>query len=332
MTELLIGGYGADLGGSARGIGRARTTDDGRVEYLGVAAETESPSWVLVDGDRVLATLEGAGEVQEFVRSASGGLDEVARVPAGGVLPCHLALDGGMPVAACYGDGAVVAWPGGLAAPRRVLAGSGSGPLPVQEGPHAHHVLPLGDGRLLALDLGADLLRRLRTADGILVADGVVPLPPGTGPRDALALPDGRLLVLGEWSRELLLLDPDPDDPSGWRLVQTLALPGADRGGQAAGLALGPDATAVFAGIRGPDVVARVGLDEEGLRPLGSTPLGAEWPRHLLVDGDRLHVAAQLSNAIVTFAIGAGGTLEPVGAPTSAPSPTCMAVLRGLLS
>ena len=34
MTELLLGAYGAAMGGSARGIGRGRTGADGRFELL----------------------------------------------------------------------------------------------------------------------------------------------------------------------------------------------------------------------------------------------------------------------------------------------------------
>ena len=68
MTEFLVGGYSADIGGEAKGIGRARSHPDGRFEFLGLAAEIESPSWLAVDGPLVHAALEGAdrgGHVRE---------------------------------------------------------------------------------------------------------------------------------------------------------------------------------------------------------------------------------------------------------------------------
>ncbi|HTN59317.1 MAG TPA: beta-propeller fold lactonase family protein, partial [Protaetiibacter sp.] len=58
-----------------------------------------------------------------------------------------------------------------------------------------------------------------------------------------------------------------------------------------------------------------------------SVPSGGSWPRHLLVDGELLHVANQISNAVATFRIGADGIPVPL-ATTAAPSPTCVICAR----
>ena len=125
MTEFLVGGYTADMGGEAQGIGRARSHPDGRFEFLGVAAEVESPTWLVLDGGLVHAALEGADEVASFART-DDGLALIGRVAAGGDSPCHLAVAPDALLAACYEDGAV----GGdrpRRAPCRVAVASGAG-------------------------------------------------------------------------------------------------------------------------------------------------------------------------------------------------------------
>ena len=235
MTALLIGAYGSDMDGGARGVGVARSDPDGGLTISGDVLESASPSWVAVRGDRMVATLEGTGELAWFARSGDGWVaDGVAAT--GGQSPCHAAfLDDDTVAVACYGDGAVVVLRHGDAVPAQRIDGSGSGPLAAQGGPHAHHVLVLADGRVLTLDLGADRLHvHRRTADGLLERTESIPLPEGTGPRDLLALPSGELALLGEWSCELVILDPAGSE---FEVVQILALPGATPGSdQAAAL------------------------------------------------------------------------------------------------
>jgi len=319
VTRFLIGGYGPDMGGTGLGMLWARSSDDGRLEIVGLAAELDSPSWITVDGDRVVVALEGAGAVVEFDLAGTRLTPTAHHVV--GQYPCHVAVADGVPIVACYGDGMV--W-----TPSASLAGSGPrGPLDAQEGPHAHHVLRLADGRVLTLDLGSDRLY-LHGLDGdALVRFDELAFPPGTGPRDLLVLPDGRLAVLGEWSCELLLLEPMG---STFEIVQIVGLPGATAGvDQAAALGLSTDGRFVFAGIRGSNRIATLALDADAVRPVGWAPSGGDWPRHLVVDGGFVHVANQLSNSIATFSVSHDGTLTPVGEPVTIPSPTCLAAVGG---
>jgi 6-phosphogluconolactonase (cycloisomerase 2 family) len=323
VTEFLVGGYTADMGGEAQGIGRARSHPDGRFEFLGVAAEVESPSWLVLDGGLVHAALEGADEVASFTRT-DDGLALVGRVAAGGDSPCHLAVAEDALLAACYVDGAlgVIGLDEHRAVTqlRQVLPGEGSGPLPAQLGPHAHTVHPLADGRVLSVDLGADRLHVHRWIDGLLDRIDSVALPAGTGPRDLIELPGGELGLLAEWSCELLLLEPVGD---AFDVVQILALPGATPGAdQASALALSADGRHLYAGIRGSNRVAIIELEADGAIAVGWVPSGGDWPRHLVVDGEFVHVANQLSSTVATFRIGVGGTLTPVGNPVAVPSPT----------
>ncbi len=321
MSALLIGAYGPDMDGTADGIAAAASSEDG----LSLAPDVvpiASPSWLAVRGDRLVATLEGTGELAWFARTSDGWVADGV-VATGGQYPCHATfLDDDTVAVACYGDGAVVVLKHGESAPAQRLEGAGSGPLPAQEGPHAHHVHVLPDGRVLTLDLGADRIHvHRRTADGLLERVDSIPLPEGTGPRDLLALPSGELASLGEWSCELLILDPAGAE---FEIMQILPLPGATPGSdQAAALGLSADGRHVFAGIRGADRVAVVALEADGARAVGWVPSGGRWPRHLLVDGELLHVANQLSDRVTTFRIGADGIPVEVGSITT-PAPTCV--------
>jgi 6-phosphogluconolactonase len=304
--------------GTGRGMLWGRSHADGRFEVGDLVAELPSPSWLVAHGDHVTAALEGTGELATLAWDGDR-LVEKRRVPSGGAAPCHLAYDAGAVIVACYADGVVVVHrpPGDP----QVLAGAGSGPLPAQEGPHAHHVLPLPP-HVLTVDLGADLLYVHRWDGDVLERVDAVPMPAGTGPRDLLPLPDGRLEVLGEWSCELLLLEPMGDT---FEVVQIVALPGATAVvDQPAALALSADGRFVFAGIRGADRIATLAVDDT-IVPVGWVPSGGEWPRHLVVDGEFVHVANQLSNTIATFRVGPDGILTPVGDPVAVPSPTCLA-------
>ena len=179
------------------------------------------------------------------------------------------------------------------------------------------HLLP--DGRVLTLDLGADRIHVHAWDDGLLERIDSVALPEGTGPRDLIRLPGGELGLLGEWSCELLVLDPAGD---AFEIVQILALPDATPGSdQAAAMGLSGDGRFLYAGLRGSDRIAVVALADDGARAVGSVSSGGNWPRHLLVDDDLVHVANERSNSIATLRIRPDGLLDPVGVAAAA-SPT----------
>ena len=202
-------------------------------------------------------------------------LTELSRVPASGVSPTHAVVatdDIGCKhlIVANYADGHVCVHPiaadGTLLEATQVLAGEGHGPLPAQEGPHAHWILQLPNGRVLSTDLGADRIYVHHWRSGELVRVGMVRLAAGTGPRDLHLLPvtdkdattsgtDWRVAVVGEWANTVTLLGPVPGisnkadgqngdpaqsiDSDGIRVLQTVSL-GGDAFDQAASLAFVP--------------------------------------------------------------------------------------------
>ncbi|WP_314685785.1 beta-propeller fold lactonase family protein [uncultured Bifidobacterium sp.] len=273
-----------------------------------VLFDVPSPTWLASRDDLVLAVLENTGELASFRWEPEGdgrhmygpfhidgpSMKLLSRVPVPGSGPTHAAacLDDrgeGRVVVADYGDGTIAVHPldaaGRLGIALQTLRPDpkdGHGPLPAQDGPHAHWALPLPDGRLLTTDLGTDRIHVHRWHAGRLVRIGSVVLAPGTGPRDMHVLPMSgggwRVAVVGEWGNDVTVLEPydprpgrgasaceaDGEDPDGgMRVVQRIALGGVE-GDQAASLAFVPGVLATDAS--GPDADAP---DEDGFAPGG---------------------------------------------------------------
>jgi 6-phosphogluconolactonase (cycloisomerase 2 family) len=113
-----------------------------------------------------------------------------------------------------------------------------------------------------------------------------------------------------------------------FEVVQIEDLPGATAGtDQASGLVLSTDGRYVVAGIRGSNRIATLALGD-AVAPVGCASSGGDWPRHLVIDGEFVHVANQLSNSVATLHLDAHGILTPVGEPVAVPSPTCLVEVK----
>lgn len=131
-----VGGYGADGGGSADGIGvvRAGASDDplagGDLAYGGTAVRAPSPSWIAPHPtlEVVYAAQEHAGTVAAFVRTGAESFAPWGDAVDAGAQVCHVAVapDGAALLASCWGDGRVVRYPlhvdGRIGAPRVAAA------------------------------------------------------------------------------------------------------------------------------------------------------------------------------------------------------------------
>lgn len=322
MTTYWVGGYtrGHDEDGGVRRLGAAGAP---------VAVVTPDPSYLLaspVHEDLLYAVDEG-GDALVAIR----GDAVVARVPVAGRAPCHLALvaDGRLLLAACYGDGAVSVHAldaDGLPGPARALPDpepAPNGPHPAQDGPHAHAVLE-SDGLLLVADLGTDRVLIHRPVGDGYVWEGAVALPAGTGPRDLLALPNGDVLVLGEHDCRIHVLDLP-----GRRVRASVPLTTDPvRGDQAAGMTL--VGARLTAGLRGSDRIALLALGADGVPvPVESALTGGSWPRHHVVDGDRLLVANERSGTVTDLPFRPDGTFGTPGPVARTPAPTFLLGVGG---
>lgn len=321
-----VGTYTADQGGSAEGILRVERARDGVLTFARTAATTASPSYLVADGAALYAVGEGDGTVAEFT-IADGRLQFASRQPVAGPYPCHLSVAPGIIIAASYGDGTLTVLPidqsphslgGRLGAATQAVRATGGGPRPQQESAHAHSTLVMGDV-VLSADLGADRVLVHSLVDGELVRITEVVMPAGSGPRDLVLHPSGRVLVLAELSCEVYTLERSS---LGWVIVASTTLAGAEPFDQAAAIAPTADARFAFVGLRGSDRISRVAIAAD------ATPVGDGWvsslgrhPRHLVVTDAELLVSNQHSNQIVRFGIDESGALTHLQS-LDVPSPT----------
>lgn len=315
QRSLWVGTYPAGgPGAPSSGEGVWRLSLDLRTGALTghLAVRTPSPSFVATSGRYLLVVEEGPeGAVTQLAVDDDGEAVLTARLSSGGADPCHLLVhpDGRAAYVANYSSGTLGVLPldpdGGLSAavraaggPVQLLAGRGSGLVPLrQDGPHVHSAALAPGGRhLLVADLGTDELRRHTVRrDGTLEDDGVaVRLPAGTGPRHLVAGPHGHLYVVGELSGTVHVLAWDAAEGTAQHLqtqavCRTVPTPRADVHPShpvlvpGAATATGEDLLVV--GVRGADVLAHHAVRDAGARleHVADVALPGARPRHLAV-------------------------------------------------
>ncbi|MFC7878084.1 lactonase family protein [Isoptericola sp. NPDC057391] len=352
-AQLWVGTYPQPGGGPGSGesIWRVALGPDGAVESAVPAVAATSPSFLaLHPGGRTLYAVgeTPAGTVTAFrVEDGDDGarLAPSGSLASGGDEPCHVLALADTVWVANYGDGVAASVdvdPGtGDLAAEGVVAhpGVGSGPVVErQAGPHAHFVASAGDD-VLVCDLGADVVRRYPAvgADAGAAADVAAVLPPGTGPRHLVTLPDGSLVVVGELDARAHVL---VRDGAGWTAAAAVTVsPVAEAGRDfPAHVTLSADGTRLHVGLRGADVLAvlRVGLPDGGapvLEHLADVPLGdGAWPRHHAVltsdvtgPAERVVVALQGRSELATVRVdpetGTGEVVARYALPTP---PACV--------
>ncbi|RSX50169.1 lactonase family protein [Bifidobacterium callimiconis] len=377
IIDLLIGGYGALQGSNGKGIelctlhANDGTPNDGTLHHKRLLSDVPSPSWLEWDcnstTDTVYAVLEnsrGLAALHIDGDHETRRLTPISHEDVPGDGPTHVAVavdDNGRKhaITANYVSGSISVFPinedGTLGSVSQTLQGNpeeGHGPLRAQEGPHAHWILPLPDGRLLSTDLGADRIYIHHWNDGVLTRTGMVRLDPGTGPRDMHLLPadDGswRVSVVDEWGCTVTLMQPGDDcngdpnsDADDFRILQTVDLAAAPAD-QAASLAFIPKseyaersasadkdgtdsadyAGMAYVGLRGSDRIVSLRWDGRTLTRVDSVSSGGGRPRHLCAVGQYLIAANETENHLTLFRVGERGVLTavddlPIGSPTA---------------
>ncbi len=324
MTMWLIGAYGADMDGDSEGISLMASRSDGSLDYVRLVATVQSPTFLTEGNGHIYATAEGSRRVLSYERGDDFALVVDGDVDSGGGWPCHIEfIEGGLVVANYEGGelGVVSLAAGGASELVQTLEGSGSGPHEAQDGPHAHASFRVDESTVLSADLGADRIL-IHTIEGVgLRRTGEVVMPPGTGPRDIVRHPSGLIYVLGEHGKSIHVFE--------WtagrlEFVTSIELPGASPTDQAAAIGFGQGGRFIYAGLRGSNRVSVVRASDDGreLTAVGSVSTEGDWPRHLAVDGDVLHVANQLSSTVASFRLSDDGMPVLIAPPTPVASPT----------
>ena len=229
--------------------------------------------------------------------------------------PCHVAVDpsGRAVVVTNYTSGQLAVWrldgEGALLDPPFRVQLTGSGPETArQDAAHPHQaVFDPVSGRMLVVDLGADLIREyeLDFPDDVRVTVEEVrstPVPAGTGPRHLVVLPDGRLAVSGELGSTLIV---GRLDGAGWAVAPSTTRTGPARTRDVRNypgdIQRSRDGSHVYFANRGYDTISV--FDVSGPEPVLVAERDAlvRWPQHILVRDHDILVAGWDSSQIVSL-------------------------------
>lgn len=335
--------------GGSRGIYAFRFQSSGKLVPLGLAAESNSPSFLAEHPNHkfLYAANEAGrqGQVSAFsIDAKTGKLTPLNQVSSGGSGPCHLAVDhtGKWLVVANYGDGVMAVMPvqadGKLGEATSVEKHTGGSANPQrQRGPHAHEVVFSPDNKFLLLaDLGLDKIYvyRFDPASGKLTANE----PPagsveaGAGVRHFAFHPNGRALyAINEMGNSVTAFRWDGAKGTLESFQTVPSLPEGFKGNNStAEIAVNKAGTRVYGSNRGHDSIALFSVDPNKLTltPMDHTPVLGKTPRHFTLDpsGKFLLAANQDSSDITIFKVHPNtGQLTPVGQPVKdAPVPVCI--------
>jgi len=348
-TLVYVGTY---TRGESKGIYlfRLQAGDAGTLVPLGLAAETQNPSYLDIDAAR--GVLFAANEVEEFegkptgavsaykIDRATGKLTLINQRASMGKGPCHILLDKARRnlLVANYGSGTVTVLPigtdGTLGEATSVMQHSGSSVNPKrQTGPHAHcTALDPANRYAFACDLGIDkvLAYRFDGKRGTLAPNdpAFTAVKPGAGPRDMAFRPDGRFAyVANELDSTVTALAYDANGGTLKALQTVSTLPPDFQGSNSiAEVAVDPSGKWLYVSNRGHDSVALFEIDQKQgtLRYVDALRSGGRTPRHFGIEpsGKHLIVANQNSNTVLVTRIDpASGRLTPSSVLATVPSP-----------
>jgi 6-phosphogluconolactonase len=327
-------------------------TTTGALKEVGLVAEVESPSFLVLSPDERFLYADGeiddfagkkAGAVSAFsVDKSTGGLTLLNQQPSGGAGPCHVSItsDAKTVMVANYGGGSVASFPvqpdGKLGEAASVIQHTGKGTDPGrQEGPHAHGIYPApGDIFVLACDLGLDkvlIYRRNSNTGALKMENHFGEVPAGGGVRHGTFSPDGkRFYAINEMGNTVTAFDWD------YRMgtlkpIQTIGtLPdGYKEKSYTSEIVIHPSGKFLYGSNRGHDSIALFTVDQGTgkLTFVETTPIGGKWPRHFNLDptGQWLIAAGERSDTLTVFKVDQStGKLMPAGESVKCPAPACV--------
>lgn len=330
----------AFVGAYGPGIYRIRLQpDSGQLVVLGLAAATESPSFLAIHPNRryLYAVNElDAGAVSSFaIDDKTGKLTRLNRVASRGGGPCHLALDrtGKMLMVANYGTGSVAAYPvlknGALGEATSFMQHAGPA------SPHAHCVAFSPDDRFaIAADLGLDRLFVYRVDPRkATFAPGDPPFAQarhGSGPRHLVFAGPDRAYSVNELASTVTGFHWDAANGRLTEFQTISTLPPSFSGEKsAAEIAIDSRGLHLYASNRGDDSIAVFAIEPASgkLSLIEHVPSGGKMPRHFAIDpsGGFLLAENQKSDNIVVFRIDPDtGRLRATGQSITLTAPVCV--------
>jgi len=177
---------------------------------------------------------------------------------------------------------------------------------------HAHMILsdPAGE-RVYVTDLGLDriLIYEFDAISGklMLLVNGIVSLPKGTGPRHFTFNAGGtKMYVINELGSKMMVFNVD--EQGGLKLEQTLPTirDSYEENNYCADIHIGKKGEFLYGSNRGENTIVTYRIGADGLLTLaGHTSCGGDWPRNFVIDpsGKYLLVGNQKSDSVSVFRI-----------------------------
>lgn len=324
----------------------------GKLDSIGLAAETPSPSFLAVhpNGRFLYAVNEvnGEGSVSAFSISRDTGLlKPLNHVSSHGSGPCHLALDhtGKVLYVANYNNGSVAAFPvhedGSLGEASAVDQRHGSSVNPArQKGPHAHGTFISPDNRfMLSPDLGLDkiFVYRVDTAKATLPPNDppFFQVAPGSGPRHLAFHPNGKFAYIATEMGITVVACRYDAQRGALQEIETVSSAPANHGPGMSGaeIEVHPNGKLLFASVRGDNSIAAFRVDPATgkLTAAGRTSTEGKTPRGFAIapGGKFLIVGNQDSDSVVQFRIDEKtGALTKTGEPFKLGSPVSIVFVK----
>jgi len=338
--------------GKSQGIYAYRfDSQSGKLESIGLAAQTVNPSYVTIHPNRkyLYAVSEvgngnGGGAVAAFsIDPKTAKLTPLNTTPSRGSGPCYVSVDhtGKAAMVANYNSGSVALLPikadGSLGDATAFDQHKGSGADPSrQKGPHAHSIAPSPDNRFaLNADLGLDHLfvYKLDPAAGTLTANDPPwgDLKPGSGPRHFDFSPNHKFVyAINEMGSTVTAFNWNAAQGS-MQEIQTVSTLPADykgEGNSCADVHVHRSGKFLYGSNRGHDSIAVFAIDSKGKLTLKSNvSTGGKVPRNFGIDptGHFLIAANQNTDNLVVFKIDTKtGALTPTGQNLEVGAPVCV--------
>lgn len=289
----------------------------GAVTMKGVAAETDSPSFLTIhpNGKFLFAAVEQAeGAVESYAIGKDGALTKLSRESSKGAGNCHVYVDpsGKNVFASNYSGGSLAGIPineDGTLRPATAFVQFTK----KEKNPNAHAAAVLGD-YLYACDLGSDelLVFKLDAAKGQLTPNTppAVQLKKGSGPRHLVFHPSGKnLYVNNETSCGVTVYSTDAAKGQLKEIQVISSLPAdlpLESKFSTAEIACHPTGKFVYVSNRGPDSIAVFKVEADGKLSLVEVAAAkAAIPRGFAIDptGQWMVIGGQKTGTIAVHKI-----------------------------
>lgn len=313
-TEFYLGTY---TNSDSKGIYKYTLLEDGKLELVGLVAQSENPSFLTKspDGKYLLAVNENTeGSVESF-KIEKDSLVFINRSASGGAHPCHImTTENGHVLAANYTGGNVglleLMEDGKLSALLDVQQHSGKGTHTRQDAPHAHSAWLAPDNEtIISVDLGTNelIFSKIDSENKKLIPDSTqhkLQMNPEAGPRHLSIHPNKKwIYVIDELTSSVSLVIKEEGLYTVKSSISTLPEDYAE-GNTCADIHISDDGKFLYASNRGHNSIAIFSIGENGeLSALGHESTKGDGPRNfsLSPNNEFLLVANQNTNNIISF-------------------------------